>query len=91
MIERPPATAPPLLRLILLGMTVLLWIVPLAGGVLLLGDAPLLGMVFIALGFVTLLLSIGRARLAILLVLAYVGVIVSFAGVLLDTCGHPPC
>jgi membrane protein implicated in regulation of membrane protease activity len=51
------------MRMILLGMTVLPWIILLAFGVrLLLGDSPLLGFVLLALASVTLVLSVRRTR-----------------------------
>jgi hypothetical protein len=53
------------MRMILLGMTVLPWIISLAVGVRLLGDSPLMGFVLLAVGSVTLVLSVRRARAAL--------------------------
>jgi membrane protein implicated in regulation of membrane protease activity len=55
------------MRTILLGITVLPWIIVLAVGVrLLLEDSPLMGFVLLALGSVTLVLSVRRARAELL-------------------------
>jgi hypothetical protein len=54
------------MRMILLGMTVLPWIILLAVGVrLLLEDSLLIGFVLLAVGCVTLVLSVRRARAAL--------------------------